>query len=84
MAQFINASIYGANSNDWNRQMGVNKIFPVTLISPQQLRTPTVYSGVTCVTAINLLPTGLQTDNQTFYTDKTVAAILAQGNAPLA
>ena len=81
MAQFINASVYGSNGNSWNRTQGVNRInvYPLTATAPNNS-----YSGVTCVSVIELLPTGLQTNSTTFYTDKTVANILAQGNAPLA
>jgi hypothetical protein len=82
MANFINASIYGANKNDWNKPQGVNHVFPVNAI--RVYPTSASYSGVTCVTVIEVLPTGLNQQPEKLYTDKTVAAILAQGNAPLA
>ena len=84
MAQFITASIYGKDGYDWNIAHGVTRIFGVNQVNAYPLTTPTAYSGVTCVTAIELLPQGLNVDAQKFYTDKTVANILAQGNAPLA
>lgn len=84
MANFINASIYGSNGNDWNRVQGVNRVFGVNQVNVYDLNTPTAYSGVTCNTVIELLPTGLVVDGSKFYTPKTTAALLAQGNAPLA
>ncbi len=84
MANFINASIYGANENTWNKPMGVNRVFDVTGVNVYALTPPTAYSGVTCGTVIELLPTGLEVNGTKYYTDKTVADLLAQGNAPLA
>lgn len=84
MAQFITASIYGKDGYDWNNTNGVVRVFGVNQVNAYSLTTPTDFSGVTCVSAIELLPNGVQNFTQKFYTDKTVAAILAQGNAPLA
>jgi hypothetical protein len=80
MAQIISATIYGANSNDWNQPSGVAMAFPVQQIV---LRTipPTSYSGVTCVTQIQLLPTAPSPIQPVYYTNTAIGSLVASGNA---
>lgn len=81
MALQLSASIYGANGNDWNKQMGVLRGFPTQGITIETLTTPTAYSGVTCLSIINLLPTGLQTDATAFYCPTAAATLITNSNA---
>lgn len=78
MAQAIFAvSIYGANSNDWNNTQGVTMGFSPTQVVLRKLPAGTTYSGVTCNTQIQLLPTAPSPIQPVYYTDKTVAEIIA-------
>lgn len=81
MAQILQASIYGADSYDWNKPMGVLRGFPTTGITIEPLTTPTTYSGVVCNAQINLLPTGLVVNAHKFYTPTDVATLVTAANA---
>lgn len=81
MAQLLQASIYGADSYDWNAPMGVLRGFPTDEIAIEPLRTPTAYSGVTCNSIISLLPTGLQTTATKFYTPTATDALISAANS---
>lgn len=78
MAQAMFAvSIYGANGNDWNNSNGVTMGFSPTQVVLRTLPANTKYSGVTCAAQIQLLPTAPSPIQPVYYTDKTVAAIIA-------
>jgi hypothetical protein len=78
MAQAMFAvSIYGANQNDWNNLDGVTMGFSPTTVVLRTLPAETTYSGVTCRSAIQLLPTAPSPIQPVYYTDKTVAQIIA-------
>lgn len=81
MALQLQASIYGADGYDWNKPMGVLRGFPTQGITIEALTTPTAYSGVTCNSIINLLPTGLQVDPKKFYTPTAPDALITASNA---
>lgn len=78
MAQAMFAvSIYGANQNDWNNNNGVTMGFSPTQVVLRTLPAGTTYSGVTCNAQIQLLPTAPSPIQPVYYTDKTVAQIIA-------
>jgi hypothetical protein len=78
MAQAMFAvSIYGANQNDWNNSNGVTMGFSPTQVVLRNLPDQPSYSGVTCKTAIQLLPTAPSPIQPVYYTAKTVAEIIA-------
>lgn len=81
MALQLVASIYGADGYDWNRPMGVTRGFPTQGITIETLTTPTAYSGVTCNSIINLLPTGLQVNPTKFYCPTAAATLITSANA---
>lgn len=80
MALQLAASIYGADGYDWNKPQGVSRAFPTQGITIEALTTPTAYSGVTCNSIINLLPTGLQVNPTKFYTPTAVSALVTAAN----
>lgn len=81
MALQLSASIYGSDGYDWNKSQGVTRGFPTQGITIEALTTPTAYSGVTCLTIISLLPTGLQTNATKFYTPTATATVITAANA---
>jgi hypothetical protein len=76
MANIFSATIYGANQNDWGS--GVVMGFPASQVV---LRTipPTSYSGVTCVTQIQLLPTAPSPIQPVYYTNAAIGTLIASG-----
>lgn len=81
MAQQLTASIYGSNGYDWNKALGVLRTFPTQGITMETMTTPTAYSGVTCNTIITVLPTGLNTDGNKYYTPTALATLATAANA---
>ena len=81
MAQQVTASVYGLNQQDWNKPLGVTKTFPTQGLSLQHLSPAVSYSGVSCVTIIQLLPTGLNQTTQNFYSPTALATIATAANA---
>lgn len=81
MATQLQASIYGADQNDWNKQMGVLRGFPTSQITIEQLNPATSYSGVLCTSIISLLPTGLKVNATQFYSPEDVATLVTRSNA---
>lgn len=79
MAAQIAASIYGANSNDWNNSNGVSMGFPSQGIVLRALPAGTVYSGVTCLTSIQLLPTGPSPIQPLYYCPTAIATLITAG-----
>ena len=76
MARIFSTIVYGANQNDWGS--GVVMGFPSSQVV---LRTipPTTYSGVTCVTQIQLLPTAPSPIQPVYYTNTAIATLVASG-----
>lgn len=81
MAQQLIASIYGSNQNDWNRTMGVTRGFPTQAITIEALSPSIAYSGVDCNSIITLLPTGLDTNGNKFYSPTDPATLITAANA---
>jgi len=78
MAQAMFAvSIYGANQNDWKNAMGVSMGFSPTQVVLRDLSPNVAYSGVTCKSQIQLLPTAPSPIQPVYYSVKTVAEIIA-------
>lgn len=75
MAAFAGVSIYGANGNDWNTPQGTRMAFHATTIVVREIA-PTAYSGVTCRSQIQLLPSGPSTIQPVYYTARTVAELV--------
>lgn len=80
MATQLAASIYGANQNSWNKPQGLRMSFSTASIVIRELETPTQYSGVTCVTAIQVLPTAPSVIQPVYYTAATVADLVTAAN----
>ena len=81
MALQLTASIYGANQNDWNKPMGVTMGFPTQGIVIRALDQPTAYSGVTCLSQIQLLPYGPSTIQPIYFTPVASATLITNSNA---
>ena len=80
MALQLSASIYGANGNDWNKPQGVTMSFPTQGIILKTIPA-TSYSGVTCVTQIQVLPTAPSVIQPVFYTPTAIATLVTAANA---
>lgn len=86
MAQMISATVYGANSNDFNTGSttpgtpGVTMAFAVQSITLQAIP-PTTYSGVVCNTAIKVLPTAPSPIQPVYYTNTAIATLVTAANA---
>ena len=73
--------VYGANSNDFNvTAVPVTMLFNAAQVYAKSIP-PTVYAGVTCNSAVYLLPTAPSPIQQVFYTDRTTTQIAALANA---
>lgn len=81
MAQTLTASIYGANSNDWNAPMGRTMGFPTQGIVIRSLKQPATYSGVTCLSEIQLLPTAPSPIQPVYYSPTAAATLITASNA---
>lgn len=81
MAVQLSASIYGADGYDWNRPMGVTRGFPTSNIIIEAISPSVAYSGVQCNTLITVLPTGLETKGNKYYTPTATATVITAANA---
>jgi hypothetical protein len=81
MAQILTASIYGANGNDWNTPQGVTMGFPVQQSVIRTLNQPTSFSGVTCLSQIQLLPTAPSPIQPVYYSPTAAATLITAANA---
>ena len=73
-------SIYGGNGTGYGSTQGTPMSFPTNNIMLRKIA-PTVYQGVTCNTAIQLLPTGLQVNSPQYYVAETVSTLVTSINA---
>lgn len=80
MAQGILVSVYGSNGQGFGSTQGNPMIFPTANIMVRSI-TPTSYQGVTCNSAIQLLPTGLTVNSPQYYVAQTVATLESDINA---
>lgn len=82
----ITATVYGGNSNDFNTGSttpgtpGVTMAFSVQNILLKAIP-PTSYSGVTCNTAIIVLPTAPSPIQPVYYTNTAIATLVTAANA---
>lgn len=82
MANHFLASIYRINAQDLNKTTGIPATqgipmsFPTvgTVFYPPTLGSVTA-NGVTCVSVIEVLPTGLNQPSKKYYTDSTVSTL---------
>jgi hypothetical protein len=74
---YIPVSIYGANQNDWNTPQGTSMGFPIQQIVVREVTPNVAYSGVTCKSQIQLLPTGPSPIQPVYYSAKTVAELVS-------
>jgi hypothetical protein len=81
MANQLIASIYGANQNDWGNAQGVIMGFPTQSIVIRALVPAEVYSGVTCNSQIQLLPTAPSPIQPVYYTPTAAATLITSANA---
>ena len=80
MATQLQSSIYGANGNDWNAEQGILMGFPTANIVIRTLDQPTRYSGVVCLSQIQLLPTAPSTIQPVYYTPTAASALITSAN----
>lgn len=80
MAQQMAASIYGANSNDWGNAQGVSMAFPTQGIVLRTISPAVSYSGVSCATQIQLLPTAPSPIQPVYYTPTAIATLVTEAN----
>lgn len=80
MAQAILVSVYGTNGQGFGSTMGNPIIFPTANIMVRSIP-PTAYQGVTCNSAIQLLPTGLTVNSPQYYVPDTVVTLESAINA---
>ena len=81
MALQVTASIYGANGNDWGKATGTTMGFPTQGIVIRALSPAETYAGVSCPTAIQLLPTGPSPIQPVYYTSVATATLITNSNA---
>jgi hypothetical protein len=77
MAINVAATIYGANGNDWNSSMGTAMTFPASQIVCRAISPAVSYSGVSCNTAIQLLPTAPSPIQPVYYTPTAIGSLVA-------
>jgi hypothetical protein len=79
MAQaMFSTGIYGANGNDWNNSNGVTMAFSPTQVVLRALPYGSSYSGVTCLTQIQLLPTAPSPIQPVYYSADTITTLLGK------
>jgi len=81
MALQLAASIYGANQQDWNTPLGVSMSFPTQGIVLRTISPAVSYSGVSCLTTIQLLPTAPSPIQPQYYTPTAIATLVTAANA---
>lgn len=72
----VQATIYGANGNDWNNAMGTSMAFPANQIVVRSISPAVSYSGVACNSAIQLLPTAPSPIQPVYYTPSAIANLV--------
>lgn len=79
MAQALfSVPVYGANQNSWKtNSQGIIMGFSPTQVVLRALPSGTNYDGVNCNAQIQLLPTAPSPIQPVYYTNKTVAEIIA-------
>ena len=80
MANQLTASIYGANGNDWGNAQGTIMGFPTQSIVIRALVPAETYSGVTCNSAIQLLPTAPSPIQPVYYTPTAASSLISTAN----
>lgn len=85
MALQLSASIYGIGDNAVGTAQGVTMSFPTQgiRIEPANLSlgTNTSFNGVTVASCIQVLPTGLNTNERRYYSAATVGTLVSAANA---
>lgn len=82
MAQILSASIYGVNGYDQGNTNGLTKGFPVQNILIESIANdPQTFSGVSCISKVTLLPTGLNVKGLQYYTPTAAATLITAANA---
>lgn len=88
MANLISAYIYGIDSPGGQTEIsaagGQQNLFAVGGVHIYPTTSARGKANVTCAAVIEVLPTGLNQISTKYYTDSTMATLLASGNAPLA
>jgi hypothetical protein len=81
MAQQFLASIYGYNGNAVGTSAGQPQTFPSAGVRIYPAPSSTTFNGVTAVSIIEILPTGLNQKGRYFYSAATVVALQTLANA---
>lgn len=76
MAIQVQATIYGANGNDWGNLSGTAMAFPANQIVVRALSPAVSYSGVACNSAIQLLPTAPSPIQPVYYTPTVIGSLV--------
>lgn len=88
MAQLIGVYVYGIDSAGGQTEIaaagGQYNLLPSLGVHVYPTTQQRGKTNVTCNSVIELLPSGLNQVSSKFFTDKTVAQVLALANAPLA
>lgn len=72
-------SVYGNNGQGFGSTQGNPMSFPTGNIMIRRIE-PTAYQGVTCNSAIQLLPTGLTVNSPQYYVAQTVSTLATDIN----
>jgi len=82
MANQLIASIYGFNDYARGTNQGLTKGFPTQGILIESIaNAPKTFNGVSCVSTITLLPTGLKVNGDVYYSAATASALITAANA---
>lgn len=81
MAQQLIASIYGINGNAIGTSAGQPQGFPTQGIRIYPVPSAKTFNGVTMVSVIEVLPTGLNQQGNKHYTAAATATLITAANA---
>jgi hypothetical protein len=81
MAQQVGVQIYGIDNNAFPQASGLPFSFPAQGFIARPVPQATTMNGVTMVSVIQVLPTGLNQPAHQYYTPTAVSAIITAANA---
>ena len=82
MAQSLSASIYGQGGYTQGTEQGLTKGFPTQGIIIEDIASsPVSFNGVSCISKITVLPTGLVVKVAPYYSATAAATLITAANA---
>lgn len=82
MANQLIASIYGFNGYARGTNNGLTKGLPTQGILIEDISSaPSSFNGVSCISTITLLPTGLKVNGDVYYSATAAATLITAANA---